>query len=201
MTLDDFLPYVLPRVKGCAAPLATQQVRLAIIELCKRSLLWRESQTSQNTVADQTAYAYTPGSGQQVVHLLEMWLNGSEVSVVDAEKGRRLDAASAIDVYAYGTLNGFVLKPAQVADLPIVTYGAVAPSLAATSVPDALGKYVEGIAHGAVRRLQMMPNMEFTDPMAADKLYRPWEECIGDATVDAIQGHARAEVRVQASWF
>lgn len=204
MTLDDFLPYVLPRAKGCPPLLATQMLRLALIELCKRSLVWREYQTAVQTVADQTAYSYgvpTGATGQQVVKLLGLQLAGVDVSVVEADKGKALDDAGSVCVYAYGTLSGFQLRPAQAADLDVVTYSAVAPSLTATTIPDSFGRYVEGIAFGALKRLREMPDMEFSSAAGLAGASERWEDCIAEATADALHGFARTSPRVAASWM
>lgn len=205
MTLDDFMPYILPHAKGCSALLATQKLRLAIIELCRRSLIWRETQNTVNSVLNQTAYAYgVPGgaSGHQVMKLLNCYVNGAEIEVVEADKAKRLNDAGSVCSYAYGTLAGFEIRPAPgAANIPIVTYGAVAPSLAATTVPDGLGRYIEGIAKGALFRLHSTPDLECTDATAAGDALRQWERCIADATCDAIQGFARTAPRVAPSWF
>lgn len=201
MTLDDFLPYVLPLAKGCSEPLAKQRLRLAIIDLCKRSMVWREFQTSVPTVLNQTAYAYAPATGQQVLELLEVKLNGIEVPVVSADEGKALDNANTIYTYAYGKLGGFELRPAQAAAQPIVTYSVVGPALTANTVPDAFGKYVEGIAAGALARLYATPGMEFTNAQAAGIYAGLFESTVGDATDDAMKGAARVPKRVAASWL
>jgi hypothetical protein len=201
VTLDDFLPYVLHRTKGAPAPIAVQAVRLAVIELCREALLWREFQTSQNTVALQTAYPYTPAAGQQVCRLLDLSLNGSDIEVVTQEKGRRLDIAQCTDTYAYGKLSGFELRPAQVVGLPIITYSAVAPSLTAATVPDDFGRYVESIAKGTLWRLYSSPDLQCYEPGKASDMLIEWMAAKGAAKGEANDGFARATTRSAAHWF
>lgn len=201
MTLDDFLPYILPKAKGCSALLANQQTRLAIIELCRKALIWREYQASTPTVALQTAYAYTPAANQQVVKLLSMTLDGEEIPVLDPAMGKELDIEGNGGPYAYGGLIGFELHPAQAAGLDVVTYSVVAPSLTATTVPDSLGRYVEEIAHGALFRILGEKDKEYSNGAGAQLALLLWTEAIGDAKSDARDGFARTSTRTGKVWF
>jgi hypothetical protein len=199
--LDDFWPYILPNAKGCPAIIANQATRLAIIELCSKSLIWREYQDSINTVALQTAYAYAPAANQQVVTLLSMTLAGDDVTVVDPQKGRTLDSKGYAGIYAYGTFTGFELRPAQAAAQSIVTYSALAPSIAATTVPDSMGRYIEAIANGALSRILTAKDKEYSDPAGAVNARTRWDDAIADAKGDALRGNARTVTRTSMVRF
>jgi hypothetical protein len=199
--LDDFQPYILPSAKGCPGIIANLNTRLAIIELCQKSMLWREYQTPIATVALQTAYAYAPAANQQVCTLLSMTLDGAEVGVIDPATGKMLDADSYTGNYAYGGFSGFELHPAQAADLSIVTYATVAPSLTATTVPDSLGKYIEAIANGALSRILAAKDKAYSDPAGALIAKLQWEAAIEDAKSDAQRGSARVVTRTRKVWF
>lgn len=201
MIIDDFLPQVLPRAKGCAAPIATQAIRNALIELCRDSLVWREFQTSINTVALQTAYAYAPAAGQQVMKLLSLTLNGEDVGIVDAVNGRLKDGMADAGPYVYGTFAGFELRPAQAAALPIVTYSAVAPSNTATTLPDAFNRYIELVAKGALYRLFSSPELACHNTAAAEGMLKQWMDGKGDVKTDAMTGNTRATPRSSPRWF
>lgn len=201
MTLDGFLPYVLPMARGCPEPLAEHNIRLAIIELCRRSMVWREYQQSQNTVADQTAYNYIPGSDQQVMKLLSLTLAGEKITVVEPDVGKEYDQQGVSNRYAYGGLKTFELRPAQEAGLAIVTYSAVAPSIDAQDVPDELMKYAEGIGYGALARILRMQDYPFTNKEQADTYGGMWERTVGTATTDASTGSARVKRRTTSQWF
>lgn len=201
MTLDDLLPYILPKAKGCPAVLATLNARLAVIELCSKALIWREYQTSVPTVALQTAYAYAPAANQQVVKLLSLTLSGADVDVVDPAMGKAFDSAGYAGPYAYGSFIGFELHPAQTADLPIVTYSAVAPSITATTIPDAMGQYIEDIANGALARILSVKDKEYSDPNGAALAMGLWMQAIDSAKTDAMEGFARVTTRTGKAWF
>lgn len=201
MTLDEFLPYVLPKAKQCPQPTAIQAIRLALIELCEESLVWEETQPSILTVLDQTGYAYTPAAGQRIVKLLSLKLAGEDVRVLTPSNGKGLNDAGSICVYAYGTMSGFELRPAQAAGLSVITHAAVAPSLAATTVPNAFERYVEGVAWGALYRLHSSKDQAYTDVERAKQAKIEWLGCIAEAKSDAQTGGTRANPRTQAHWF
>ena len=201
MILDDFLPYILPRAKGCPSIIANQATRLAIIELCRKAMIWREYQTAIPTVALQTAYTYSPAVNQQVCTLLSLTLVGTDVEVIDPAAGKLLDANGYTGNYAYGGFAGFELRPAQAAALSIVTYATVAPSLTATTVPDALGRYIEAIADGALSRILTAKDKEYSDIAGAVNAQSKWDDAIADAKSDALTGTARAKTRTHKVWF
>ena len=201
MILDDFLPYILPRAKGCPSIIASQATRLAIIELCRKAMIWREYQTAIPTVALQTAYAYAPAAGQQVCTLLSLTLAGTDVDLIDPAAGKMLDANGYTGNYAYGGFAGFELRPAKVPGLSIVTYATVAPSLTASTVPDALGRYIGAIADGALSRILTAKDKEYSDMAGAVNAQARWNDAIADAKSDALNGTARAKTRTSKVWF
>lgn len=201
MTLDDFLPYILSGAKGCPDAVAKFQARLAIIELCREALIWRESQTAVPTVALQTAYAYAPAAGQQVLKLLTVTLAGVDTEVVDPRIGRLRDSDGTTTPYVYGTFAGFEFRPAQAAGLSIVTYSVVAPTLAATTVPDSLGRYAEGIAFGSLARILSTKDKEYYDPAGAARAAALWMDAIEGAKSDGFNGSARVAQRTAKVWF
>lgn len=201
MTLDDFLPYILPYAAGCPAVIANLNTRLAIIELCQKAMIWREYQTAITTVDLQTAYAYAPAANQQVCTLLSMTLGGVGVSVVDPAIGKGLDAEGYSGIYAYGTFTGFELRPAPAADIPIVTYATVAPSMAATTVPDGMAKYMEAIANGSLARILAAKDKAYSDGVGAVRAQSLWNDAIDSAKTDAMTGFARATTRTSQVRF
>jgi len=201
MTLNDFLPLILPRAKGCPDILAIFNTRLAIIELCRKALIWREYQEPIPTEALATSYEYEVEEGQQVCKLLSLKLSGNDISVVDPAHGKHLDNAGNASPYAYGTLSGFELRPAQQAGLSVVTYAAVMPTISATAVPDAMGQYMEAIGHGALSRILLSKGKDYHDPDGAGVAKMLWDGAIADAKADALTGFARSTIRTSKVWF
>lgn len=201
MTLTDFLPYVLPQAAGCPEELAELNIRLALIELCRKGRIWREHQTAIQTVADQTAYAYTQEADQQIVELMSLELEGVDIEVVSQDVGKARDRNGWTSTYAYGGLSGFQLRPAQEEDLAIITYCAVAPTLDAADVPDDFARYAEQIGRGTLARVLKIKDRPFTDKAEAESLQKQWLLDIGEAQTDASKGNVRVKQRTSAHWF
>lgn len=201
MTLNDFLPLILPRAKGCPDILATFNTRMAVIELCQKALIWREYQDPITTAALTTAYEFEVPNGQQVFKLLSLTLGGTEVSVVDPNTGKAMDALGETRPYAYGAFSGFELRPAQEAGLQIITYSVVAPTFTATTIPDSMSRYMEAIANGALSRILMTNSKEYGDMPGAAVAKALWDDAIADAKNDALTGFSRSAVRTSKVWF
>lgn len=201
MILDDFLPLMLPRLKGCSEPIAKQAVHLAIIELCTKSKIWVAEQAEQDTIANQTGYGFNVTSGQTVIELRAVKLDGQYVELVDPSIGKDRDAVDWVSPYAYGEWGGFQLRPLGDAGRKIVTECVLAPSLTATSFLNAFGRYIEGIAHGALARLYAEKDKSYSDPAASVRSQSLWEDTLADAASDAFRGSARVGQYVKKHWF
>lgn len=201
MKLTDLLPYILPKAKGCAEVVGLFNARLAAIEFCQKSMVWREYQDAQFTAANVTAFEWDIDAGQQVCALLGMTLDGYPVEIVDPGVGKARDAKGVLTPYAYGTFTGFELRPAQATGLSVVTYCTVAPSITANVVPDALSQYAEAIATGALYRLYRAKDKDYSDPNGAIMALNEWNEAIADAKADSLTGFARTTTRTTKVWW
>jgi hypothetical protein len=201
MTLDEFLPYVLPRAAGCPDALALHNIRLAAIELCRKARIWREYQLPVLTVTDQTAYNYLPGADEQIIELLSLTLAGENVDVVEPEIGKARDRSGWVSTYAYGGFKQFELRPAQVEDLEIITYCVVAPTIDAQDVPDELARYAEEIGGGALARILKISDKPYTDKRGAQDARDDFDAAIGQAITDASTGRAKVARRTTPRYF
>jgi hypothetical protein len=181
--------------------LAVQSIRLAIIELCAKALIWKEYQTAISTILNQSAYAYTPATNQQVTKLISLTMDGQDIDVIQPEEGKYLDSSGSLGPYAYGTFAGFEVHPAPTVGQSIVTYSAVSPTITATTIPDSFTNYVEDIANGALARILSAKDKAYSDTAGAAKAQTAWESAIDDAKTDALTGFSRAKVRTSKVWF
>lgn len=203
MTPADLLPYVLEHVHGCDDLVAERHVRLAVIELCRKALVWQAAIPTVTTVAGQTEYTWAPAAGQVVVKLLKLRLDGLPVRLLVPAEGQDWDAANVTATYAYGTLGGFSLHPAPAVGRTVVPICALAPTLAADTFPDAIGtQWAEEIGHGAVHRLMGMPGLPYSNLPRAEALRQLWEQQdIPRAAALVAKGNTRAVRRTVAQWF
>lgn len=201
MKLTDLLPYILPKAKGCPEIVALFNARLAVIEFCQKSLIWCEHQDAQLTNGITTSFEWDVDADRQVCLLLGLKLSGMDVDVVDPVTGRARDSRGFICNYAYGTFTGFELRPAQAAGQSVVTYCAMAPSISADTIPDALSNYVEAIATGTLARLWKAKDKDYSDSNGALLALSEWNDAIADAKNDALTGFARVKTRTSKVWF
>lgn len=202
MNLSDFLPFVLPSAKGCADTVAEFQIRRAIIDLCTRALVWRADQDTITSTAETTTYAYLPATGQQVIKLLSVTLDGCRVEVVDPTVAGNLEDRGATRSWALGTFSGFELHPEHDAGLDIITFSAVAPASSADEVPDSFERYAEEIGRGALYRLLATVGQDYSNPKMAADLRAQWDNVdIPKARTDAFKGFARTNPRARGSFF
>jgi len=202
MTLSDFLPYVLPHATECSDLAAEQATRLALIEFCSESFIWSETQSAINSVAGQSAYSYTPATGQQVVRLEAVTVDGVDITVYAPGEAVRMGGMAGAT--AVGRLGGFVLDPAPGASgLLIVTTCAVAPSISADEVPDAFGRFVEQIGRGAVHRLRSTRGRAYSYASAVDAEASrlQWLGDIADARSMKANGMADVPLRTVPRLF
>ena len=202
VALSAFLPFILPQCKHCPDVTVEFNVLQACIELCKKSSIWREWLPTRNTQANTTFYAYAPATGQRVHKLLQVTLAGQEVQLVDAVKGRALDARQAYGPYAYGKPDGFELRPAQAAGLELLTLCAVHPTQAAEEVPDwLLENHGEDVAKGALYRLHGHVGRDYAQPNLVAFEKECWERAIAAITNKATRAHAATQPRIRPVWF
>lgn len=199
MTLDDFFPFVLPRVKNAPNEVVRFQLRQAIIQLCDEALVWREYQSAVTTIADQSTYAHAPAAGQQVMKILSAKIDGLDLAVIDPTKSK---ANTSNDAAITGTLSGFEISPVQAAGRSIVTFSAVAPALSADTVPDGLAMFAQQIGRGALGNIMLIPDQAFSDPQKGAAWQMKFDGTDIPAARDkAFRGFSRSRPRSYSAYF
>ena len=199
MTLDDLLAFVLPHVKFCPNAVARFHIRQAVIKLCEGSLVWREYQTAVATVADQTAYSYATAAGQRVAKLLSATIDGKDLIVSDPTLGA---ASGSSQARIFGGMSGFEVRPAPAAGSSIITFAAVAPTLAATTIPDGFAQFAEEVGRGARASIMLVPDEKFTNLTLGAGLQQAFEEVdIPKVRSKAFRGFARSNPRTRSRYF
>lgn len=201
MNLADLLPYVIPRAKGCPEVVATFNLRLAAIELCNRTSIWRDEMANHTGDGTSRFFGYVPNPDHQVVKLLNVFVGGREVPLVPPGDGFALDAAGSSRDYAYGRMGGFTLNPAPALNANIVTRCVLAPAADTESLPDSMWNYAEALAGGALSRILMSSGRDYSDPRLAVEFRNRWEDDIGTVKVEAHRGGAKAVTRTKPQWM
>lgn len=167
--LADFMPYILPYVPGCPAPLAELTLRGTAIDFCTYVPVVQQVLDPVDVYAGQAQYDIDVPYGVNVTVILEAYYRNQRMQVLrqddDAREGNHAPFAlrQAAD-------NTFTLYPTPGADESeaIVMRVATRPTMLATTLDDVLlADYAYEIGAGAVARLMLMPNQLFSNPQLA----------------------------------
>jgi hypothetical protein len=206
--LDEFLPYVLPDVPGCADVQALGAISSAAIEFCERSLVLQREHDPISVRANVGDYDLSPPSHHLVCKVMKAWY-----------RNRVLVPYAPDDMDDPGTYNpahstggstpiGYIQKDERTITLcrapgadeanAVTLRVALKPTRHATSVDDALFEdWVEVIAAGAKSSLQIVPGKTFSNPQMAAFNQGAFIAGINVAMVKANKGHTRANLSVR----
>lgn len=206
ISLDAFMPLVLPYVRDCPELVARQALRSAIIEFCNESYWWIEAHPVLTIVAGQATYELDPPTDADVVAPMEVRINGwkltakspDELDLMHPEDWRR-DLTGTPRYYMRETPGELTLVPipdatsAQALRMTV----ALRPSQDAVYVSDELyRRWAEEISYGARARLHEIPGQLYYDETASLKYRAKFMAAIGKARVERQSGMSRGPVRV-----
>jgi hypothetical protein len=196
MLWSDFGPYVLPHVIGAPEPLMQLHVRLAAIEFCRRTLC--HIRTLDPVTTDGTALVeLAPDAGTQIVKVKAVEVGGKEWTLVNARQGHAHVRSGTQQDFAFteDNLTLQVFQP-QAAGVDVVVDAALAPTLASSSIDDAVGaQHASDIAHGAVASLKRINNQPYTDMAGSGVEQTLFERRIATVAAKVARGMANTKMR------
>lgn len=204
-TWADFYDYIIPVLPGVTTDVVDLHLRNAAIEFC-----------NETGVAD---YEAEPITLQEGVSQYSVLLPGADYNVARI-KSASLDnrvieptTPDQLDNNHYGwkdiigtPLTYFMVDPYTVRVFPIpdksgellnLTY-TLRPNRDATGIDDYIfERYVEGICHGAIMRLSMMPAKPWTNLEQAQGAGIMFRAAKRDATIEVNKSFTRAKLQVR----
>lgn len=216
ITLESFLPYVIPHVIGCPEPLAIQALRRACIEFCRRTDIVQRIQAPMDATVDTQEYAVTIPADMDMCRVLGVAWNQYWLVPVPPEQAKSGPLLRGADLGTAEALTGppkfYHLKTPDatsvcVYPLPDSTYAAslliqasFRPTLSALSVDDSLfDDWLDGVAAGAIYRLKSMPGQPFSADPSADR--GDFERAVGEAKRNRVFGRQVSMARVAPRGF
>lgn len=204
--LSLFLPHIKQYAPGVATPTAYFGLRQAGIDFCQRTKTWRYEDDFDVT-ADDCEQITTPADS--VLLDLELVLfegNPLEPKTTawldDNVRGWRTNESGAgLPQYVTQTeMNTIRLVPGQ--DGHVNIYAWLKPSQDADQLPEFLAtQYRETIAHGALARILMMPNMPFSNPQLGAMFLGLFNDALDKFQNKGSMGQQRARTRTKGSFF
>lgn len=203
--LDEFLKNINPYAPGCAIPSAHFGIRQAAIEFCERTRLWRYNETFDVTAAEAEGIVTPCDSvlldieqvkfnGQKLNPATTTWLDCHMPGWDEGTLTGTPRYFSQID------LNTIILVPFEAGTVSFRAW--LKPSQDCTELPDFLSdQYRETIAHGALGRILMTPNMPYTNGTLGAAFLANFTAKIDGLTNKVAAGQQRARVRTKATFF
>lgn len=206
-TLDSFLPYVRPWAPGVPDQVAYKNIRLAVIEFCERTRLWKFEDDFDVTVEDCNSGIFTPG--ESILHDIEVVMfDGQELipstprDLDRTEKGWRTgDLGTGLPRY-YTQIEQNTLRIVPAMEGHVYLCLRLKPSQAAKNVPDFIAnEYSELIGWGALSRILTLPNQPYTAPDLAQFYAAKFTDRLDHLSIKSSRGQQNAPKRTRSTYF
>jgi hypothetical protein len=205
-SIDSFLPEVRPYAPGVPDSTAYKNIRMAAIEFCERTRLWKFEDEYAVKADDCGQISTLAGS---VLHDIELVLfNGVELEPkatrdVDAlARGWRTgELGTGLPQYVTQIeQNAIRIVPAMDGTLYLCLR--LKPAQDANILPDFLGsEYREVIGWGALGRILMVPGQPYTNPDMAAFFMGRFNSKIDSLSTKGTKGQQNAPKRTRGSFF
>jgi len=205
-----FLPFVVPEAPGVADLEFLHALRRAVDELCWRAWIWRVDLPDISIVAETNLYTLTLPDGAKLGKVLQATYVDSTIADPYDLREVMADEATQMETrWKSSQPQGYTLPDARtirVISTPsnagtLSLKAALRPTMDATSYPAVLYQdYPEAIAAGTLAVLRAIPGKPYSDNAEAAVSRERFLQLIGQATVDAAQGHTRAQFQSDAAW-
>ena len=210
---SDFLPAILVDVPGCPDVAVEREIRNAAIQLCRRSLCWRQQLDPVQVFANIGGYTMdSPQFEARVIKIYDVILTtpsadpfaSPDVRQLSPKTPQALDAASPGWRYPQSaTTNPYLLPtnwytqddPSQIllAGMPamngsLTILASLAPLMTSTGIDSWVAEqHYEAIVHGTKARLMAIPQKPWTDFNLAAWHSTEFDKAIGSANAEAAQ--------------
>lgn len=205
-TLDSYLTHVRPWAPGVPDPTAYKAIRLAAIEFCERTRLWRHEDDYDVTEEECSDGLFTPSGS--VVHDIEVVMfNGQELlpraprDVDRLEKGWRTgELGSGLPKYfTQIEENKLRIVPAMAGHVYLCLR--LKPNQTTTDLPGFLDNYREAIGWGALARVLTVPQQPYTNADMGQFYASKFAEKIDRLSTRGSTGQQNAPKRTRPRFF
>lgn len=205
--LDVFLSSVRPWAPGVPDPTAFKNIRLAAIEFCERTRLWKYEDDYDVTEEDCNSGIFTPNGSQ--VHDIEIVLfDGKELAPRSTRDLDRLlpkwriggNATGLPSYYTQIDQNTLRVVPARAGHLYLCLR--LKPTQDATDIPDFIAnEYREVIAWGALGRILTIPGQSYSNPELGTYYAEKFTQKLDRLSTKGTTGQQAAPKRSRARFF
>jgi hypothetical protein len=206
MTMRDFdsiLPRVMEKAPACPEPTAIRAIRDKAIEFCRRTRIWRFSDTITVSAADCEAIGAPVDS--TIFEISDARFDTTQLKPVTVDwldhnkSGWREDEEASpryITQIAPGTVR---VVPAEAGALKLQLI--LEPSDSARTLPAILvDRYAADLATGALGNILLIPG-DFANPELAEDSRNDWKRMLDHYGVIVPKGQQKAPLRTRSSYF
>ncbi|CAB4197163.1 hypothetical protein UFOVP1304_37 [uncultured Caudovirales phage] len=207
---DDFLPYVLPDVPGCAEIVAIQHIRNAVIDFCEKTLIVQTDLDPVTLIAGQADYDLEPPTNRLVTKVISLFYQNKllkptypdEIPSATFYNSSAINADSRSDPVAWmqkdsTTFSVFPI-PKTTESGAITIRAAIKPTRSSTTCDDIVFEdYAEAIASSAKARLMLTPNKAYFNPNLVATHNQLFLQGVNVARQRSSRGYTRANLSVK----
>lgn len=203
MQWTEFGPYVLPYVSGCPEPVLEHNARLAAIDFCRRTLC--DTRTLEPVfTTGASAVDIEPPADTKIVKVTKVAIDGREFKIAPPSLGQELVLTGSQEEFCFTSDNQtLIINPVQADGLPVVITAALAPTLTAAELADAVAhEYMQDIAPGVISAIMRIPNQPFTGDLQTISLYATgYGSRVSTVAAKIARGMAGAKMRSYVRFF
>jgi hypothetical protein len=205
-SVDRFLPEIRPYAPGVPDATAYKNIRLAAIEFCERTRLWRFEDEYTVTASDCEQVLTPAGSALHDIEVI--MFDGRELRPVGTRDLDRLsqgwrtdEQTSAMPEYVT-QINSNTIRIVPAAEGSLYLCLRLKPSQDTMDLPDFLAtEYREVIGWGALGRLLMIPGQSYTNPDLAAFYMGRFTSKLDSLVTKGTKGQQNAPKRTRARFF
>jgi hypothetical protein len=168
----DISDFVRTEARGAPEFLVERVVRESATEFCVKTDVYRLEPETIQVISGIDEYDLTIPNGTELNHIIDVYRGHRTLQPVSYSRLLEVkgDGTTTGQPRCYSQLQStsFYVAPVPSASETLSVLYSVKPTSTASSIPDYIGKaYREPIVHGALYRLQMMPNQPWSDQGSA----------------------------------
>lgn len=202
----DISEFVRTEAQGAPEFLIERAVRESATDFCVKTDVYRLEPETIQVIAGIEEYDLTIPTGTELNSIIDVYRGNRTLQPVSYSRllEVRGDGTSTGQPRCYSQRDNtvFYLAPIPSAAETLSVLYSVKPSPTSTSIPDTIGKeYREPIVHGALYRLQMMPNQPWSDQGSAQANKSLCDQRVGQVIREVRYGYGGGSLTVKSRAF
>lgn len=211
MTLDEFLPHLLPDLPGCPDTLVKQQLLFACIEFCTETHAWNEIQEPITLIDKISEIDIDTPTGARIVAVKDVWASNRKLRPVTMTQLFELipnwQTAEGSEPTYYNASTDYrsiriFPKPIGANRQAITLRVAYTPTMSATTIPDEIGiRFWDGLIGGTKARLMVTPGKSWSNAALSQYNRQLFDDAVLKAKIAALHDRVEGSVSVRPHPF